>query len=172
MDKYRYPGWGHTIQSLSNEKPNGRVPLLELDNDNLLAESNAILCYLATGTDLLPVDQFENAKVLEWLFFEQYSHEPYIAVRRSIRHVQGMPTERVAEFDAKEAGGLKALAFMEACLSESAYLVGNKLTIADIALYAYTHVADEAGFNLKQYPAILAWVDRVQASPHFFAMPA
>ena len=101
MDKYRYPGWGHTIQSLSNEKPNGRVPQLELDNGNLLAESNAILSYLATGTYLLPVDQFEYAQVLEWLFFKQYSHEPYIAMRRSIRHVQGMPAERAAEFDAK-----------------------------------------------------------------------
>ena len=154
------------------KNPNGRVPLLELDDGRLLAESNAILCYLATGSDLLSVDQFEYAQVLEWLFFEQYSHEPYIAVRRSIRHVQGMPPERVAEFDAKEAGGLKALAYMEACLSESSFLAGDKLTIADIALYAYTHVADEAGFDLQKYPSILTWIDRVQANPNFFAMPA
>jgi glutathione S-transferase len=154
------------------KNPNGRVPLLELDDGKVLAKSNAILCYLATGSDLLPVDHFDHGKVMEWLFFEQYSHEPYIAVRRAIRHVQGMPAEREAEYKSKEAGGLKALAYMESCLSESSFLVGENLTIADISLYAYTHVADEAGFDLKEHPSILRWIARVEATPHFFTMPA
>src|SRR5688572_17225845 len=123
--------------------PNGKIPLLELADGRCLSESNAILNYLAAGSAYLPDDVYLLAKVQQWQFFEQYSHEPYIAVARFIAKYLGMPEERKAEYTAKQSGGHKALWVMEKQLSISAYLVGDSLTTADISLYGYTHVAHE-----------------------------
>jgi glutathione S-transferase len=150
--------------------PNAKVPVVQLDDGRVLWESNAIIDYLATGTKYLPEDKFLRAQVLQWQFFEQYSHEPYIAVARFIAKYQGMPEERRAEYHAKQPGGHKALAVMEARLAAHAYLVGESLTVADISLYAYTHVADEGGFDLSTYPGILAWMARIQSEPRYVGM--
>ena len=159
----------HTNAFLS-KNPNGKIPLLELDDGNCLCESNAILNYLATGTELLPQDTFQYAKVQQWQFFEQYSHEPYIAVARFIAKYLGLPKERELEYLSKQQGGHKALAVMEQQLQQTPFLVGDKLTTADISLYGYTHVADEGGFNLQNYPAILRWLNRIQSQPNYLAM--
>jgi glutathione S-transferase len=152
------------------KNPNGKVPVLELDDGRLLWESNAIIDYLATGTVFLPQDSFLRAQVLQWQFFEQYSHEPYIAVARFIAKYLGMPDERRDEYDAKQPGGHKALAVMESHLSVNPYLVGAHLSVADISLYGYTHVAHEGGFDLSGYPAIRAWLARIQAEPRYVGM--
>ncbi|WP_105901552.1 glutathione S-transferase family protein [Vibrio gangliei] len=141
--------------------PNGKVPTVLLDDGRVLSESNAIIGYFADGTDLIPQDRFLKAKAYQWLFFEQYSHEPFIAVARFIQKYQGMPAERLDEYHSLQPGGHKALTIMEQALRESDYLVGETLTIADIALYGYTHVAHEGGFDLSQYPAIQAWCQRI-----------
>ena len=144
--------------------PGLRIPTLVLDDGRALAESNAIIFHFAEGTDFLPNDAFERAQVLQWLFFEQYSHEPYIAVARfwSLFDV-GPPS--AADYEAKMKGGVAALNAMDAHLTDRPYLVGDRYTIADIALYAYTHVADEGGFDLDQYPSIRPWLERVAAQP-------
>jgi len=148
----------------------GRIPLLELDSGEHLSESNAILNYLAHGSKYLPESALERAKVLQWQFFEQYSHEPYIAVARFIAKYQGMPEARRDEFAAKQAGGNEALAVMEQHLETHNYFVGPSITIADFSLYAYTHVADEGGFNLELYPAIRSWIARLEAHPEHIRM--
>lgn len=150
--------------------PNGKIPVLELPDGRYLAESNAILNFLASGTKLLPEDPFARAKVLQWQFFEQYSHEPYIAVARFIAKYLGLPVERKAEYESKQLGGYKALSIMENQLTRSSYLVGETLTIADISLYAYTHVAHEGGFDLSKYPAIQAWLSRIVSHPKYVGM--
>ncbi len=149
---------------------NGKIPLLELDDGRCLAESNAILNYLAEGSALLPSDRFRRARVLQWQFFEQYSHEPYIAVARFIARYLGLPEERRDEYHAKQRGGHRALAVMEEQLQASPFIAGDEYSIADISLYAYTHVADEGGFDLSGYPAITAWLDRVAAHPRHVSM--
>ena len=141
-----------------------RVPTLVLDDDRVLAESNAILWFLADGTPYLPTDSFERAQVLQWMFFEQYSHEPNIAVVRFWVHVAGGPPSS-KELEARRSGGHAALAAMEAHLAGREFLVGGIYTIADIALYAYTHVAHEGGFDLAPYPSIGGWLTRVAAQP-------
>ncbi|MGF1747163.1 glutathione S-transferase family protein [Vibrio cionasavignyae] len=150
--------------------PNGKIPAVVLDNGSTLCESNAILGYFAESTDFLPNDRYNKAKVYEWLFFEQYSHEPYIAVARFIQKYQGMPESRVDEFNSLQAGGNKALALMDAQLSRTVFLVGDRPTIADIALYAYTHVADEGGFNLSHYPNVQRWVGSIAAIDGYVGM--
>lgn len=152
----------HTAEFLA-KNPNGKIPLLELGDGRCLWESNAILNYLAEGSDYLPLDDFAKAKVLQWQFFEQYSHEPYIAVARYIARYLGLPEDRREEYESKQAGGHKALKVMEEQLAKTPWLAGDKTTIADISLYAYTHVADEGGFDLSAYPAISAWLKRVEA---------
>jgi len=152
------------------KNPNGQIPLLELEDGCYLAESNAILNYLAEGTKYLPSDRFSRAKVLEWQFFEQYSHEPYIAVARYIARYLGLPEDRVREYESKQERGHKALQVMERQLSQSEFFVGNELSIADISLYAYTHVAHEGGFDLQSYPAIREWIERIIALPNYVAM--
>ncbi|MEL6247775.1 MAG: glutathione S-transferase family protein [Cyanobacteria bacterium J06648_16] len=152
------------------KNPNGKIPLLELSPGEYLTESNAILNYLADGTPYLPEDVLARARVLSWQFFEQYSHEPYIAVARFIAKYLGLPDDRRQEYEAKQAGGQKALAVMEQTLVSSPYVVGNALTIADISLYAYTHVAHEGGFDLNGYPAVQAWLQRVASHPQHVAM--
>lgn len=150
--------------------PKGKIPIVVLDDGKVLSESNAILGYFAEQSDLLPHDRFEKAKVYEWLFFEQYSHEPYIAVARFINKYLGMPREREAEYESLQAGGHSALAIMEKQLNETSFLVGSQLSIADLSLYAYTHVAHEGGFDLSQYPAVLGWIERIQALPNYIGM--
>jgi glutathione S-transferase len=146
------------------KNPNGRIPLLELDDGTCLAESNAIQFYLAEGTRFLPDERLARAQVLQWMFFEQYSHEPYIAVLRFWTHA-GWLDERRALVPEKRERGLAALGVMENHLAKREFFVGERYTIADIALYAYTHVADEGGFDLAPYPAVRAWLERVRAQP-------
>jgi glutathione S-transferase len=141
-----------------------RVPTLVLNDGRPIAESNAIIFYFATGTPYLPEDRYERAKVLQWLFFEQYSHEPFIAtVRFWVKFAATPPPP--AEIDARRASGYLALDALERHLAGAEFLVGGRYSIADIALYAYTHVAEEGGFDLARYPAIRAWLDRVVAQP-------
>ena len=148
------------------KNPNGRVPALELKGGVVLPESNAILWYLAEGTPYLPDDRLERAQALQWMFFEQYSHEPNIAVVRHWALHHGSTTQEPS-IVAKRALGYDALAVMDGHLRGRRFVVGDRLSIADIALYAYTHVADEGGFDLSGYPAVLAWLDRVAAQdPH------
>lgn len=145
---------------------NGRIPTLELEDGTCLAESNAILCYLAEGTDLWPADRLDRARTLQWLFFEQYSHEPCIAVVRAWKHVLGGMTDlQQAMLPSKIKGGYDALGVMEKALAGRQFLVDDKFGLADIALYAYTHVAHEGEFDLSPYRAVRAWLDRVAALP-------
>jgi glutathione S-transferase len=148
---------------LGGLNPALRVPTLVLDDGRTLAESDAIIFYFGDGTAFVPRDRFERAQVLQWLFFEQYSHEPYIAVARFWRHARIAPPE--AALEAKLRGGAAALGAMESHLAGREFLVGERFTIADIALFAYTHVAPEGGFELEQYPAVQAWLERVATRP-------
>lgn len=150
--------------------PNGKIPVVVLDDGRCLSESNAIINYLAAGTSLLPTDRYQLAQVQQWQFFEQYSHEPYIAVARFIARYLGLPEQRRAEYEAKQADGHLALAVMERQLEQTPYLVGDQLTAADISLYAYTHVADEGGFDLEGYPAIQRWLASIAAQPGYIGM--
>jgi glutathione S-transferase len=148
---------------LGGKNPDLRVPTIELDDGRCLAESDAILWYFGDGTRYVPEDPFERAHVLQWLFFEQYSHEPNIAVARFwLSYLKQWDEAALA---AKQAAGNRTLAAMEAHLRNRAFLVGERYSIADIGLYAYTHVAGEGGFDLGAYPAIGAWLDRVAAQP-------
>ena len=144
---------------------NGKIPLLALPDGRYLAESNAILAYLADGSDLAGSDRFARAAVLQWMFFEQYSHEPNIATSRFIIRYLGNPPDRQAALEEKRLGGYKALEVMEQQLGGNTFMAGSEYSIADIALYAYTHVAHEGGFDLNDYPATRAWLDRVRATP-------
>jgi len=153
-----------------SKNPNGKIPAVELDDGRCLCESNAILGYFAENTNFLPADRYERAKVYEWLFFEQYSHEPFIAVARFIQKYLGMPKEREDEYHSLQTGGNKALQLMENQLTHSDCLVGNELTIADISLYAYTHVAGEGGFDLNGYPAIQNWCQRIKSTSGYVGM--
>ncbi|MGM0982286.1 MAG: glutathione S-transferase family protein [Pseudomonadota bacterium] len=152
------------------KNPNGKIPLLELDEGETLSESNAIINYLAGGSALYPDGSLAQARVLQWQFFEQYSHEPFIAVARFINKYLGLPEEKADEYASKQAGGHKALQVMEQQLRKTPYIAGENFTTAEIALYAYTHVAHEGGFELKAYPAVLAWLDRVASLPNFKGM--
>ena len=149
---------------------NGRVPLLELPDGRHLPESNAILWYLAAGSDLIPDDDYAAAEVLRWMFFEQYSHEPFIAVSRFIMKYLESPPERQAELDGKQSGGYHALEVMERQLAGHSFIAEDRFTVADIALYAYTHVAHEGGFSLRSYPSINDWLTRVAARPNHVPM--
>jgi len=146
--------------------PNGKVPLLELDDGRHLAESGAILLYFGEGTRFVPSEPFERALVHQWLFFEQYSHEPYVAVRRAIRTYPNRAhlatPERMA---ALLEGGNHALAVMEGQLARTPFIAGTTMSVADIALYAYTHDAGTGGFDLAGFPAVSAWLRRVEADP-------
>jgi glutathione S-transferase len=144
---------------------NGRIPVLELEDGRFLAESNAILVYLAEGTPFLPPDRFERALVLQWLFFEQYSHEPNIATLRHWITHRLLDEERRAMVASKERGGYAALEVMERHLEGRDFFVGNRSSIADIALYAYTHVAEEGEFDLGRFPVVRRWLARIAAEP-------
>ena len=149
------------------KNPEGRIPVLRLDDDTHLFESNAILCYLAEGTPYLPEARLARAKVLQWMFWEQYSHEPNVAtVRHWVAHI-GVPEEKRALLEQKRALGIRALSVMEKHLSGRPSFVGDRFTVADIALYAYTHVAPEGGFDLSPLPYVRSWLDRVRDRPGF-----
>ncbi|NMY88883.1 glutathione S-transferase family protein [Pseudomonas oryzihabitans] len=152
------------------KNPNGKIPVLELEDGTCLWESNAILNFLADGTRFLPSEPRLRTQVLQWQFFEQYSHEPYVAVARFIQLYQGLPAERRDEYEVCLVRGHKALRVMERQLQRTSFLVGEDYSIADIALYAYTHVAHEGGFSLDDYPAIQAWLARVAAQPGHIAI--
>ena len=154
------------------KNPAGKIPLIELDDGRVLSESNAIMGYLAACSTLIPTDEFSKAKMYQWLFFEQYSHEPYIAVARYIQLYLGLPDDRLAEYHSLHAKGYKALSVMESTLSQQPFLCGEQFTLADIALYAYTHVAHQGGFDLVEYPHIRGWLTRITQIPGFVAMQA
>ena len=149
---------------LGELNPALRVPTLVLDDGRPLAESDAILMYLGEGTPYVPADRYARAQVLQWLFFEQYSHEPYVAVVRFwVTHAASRPSDE--EIAVRRAGGYAALEAMERHLAARSFLVDERYSVADIALYAYTHVADEGGFDLSALPAVRAWLERVAAQP-------
>jgi len=152
--------------------PNGRVPLLQIAEGDWLAESNAILCYLAEGTPYMPVERRAKAAVMQWLFFEQYSHEPNIATPRYwIKH-KLLNDERRAQLKGKMQSGYAALEIMDRHLTKQRYFVGAQLSIADVALFAYTHVAEEGDFDLKRYPALRDWLARIADMPGHFPITA
>jgi len=153
-----------------NRNPVGQVPVLEFPDGTHLAQSNAILVYLAEGTRFWPSEKLARAQALQWMFFEQYNHEPTIAVvRHWVAHL-GKTVANEPQLPAKIAGGNRALSIMERHLTGRSFFVGDNLTVADIALYAYTHVADEGGFDLSTFPAITAWLGRVAADPRHIAI--
>jgi glutathione S-transferase len=162
-------GKTRTPEFLENVNANGRIPVLETEEGTLLPESDAILFFLAEGTPFLPEDRLEKARTLQWMFFEQYSHEPNIAVARAWLHVFDvqMTEERRAALEVRQKLGYDALGVMQDHLQSNDYFVGGRYSVADIALYAYTHVADEGGFDLGGYPAILAWLERVSSQPGY-----
>jgi glutathione S-transferase len=149
-----------------------RVPTLVLDDGRPLAESNAILWYLGDGTDYVPVDRYERAQVLQWQFFEQYQHEPSIAVVRFLVCYSGQAEKHTERIREQTANGYVALDAMERHLATRTFLVGERYTVADISLYAYTHVAPEGGFDLAPYPAIRAWLERVAGQPGHITIDA
>jgi glutathione S-transferase len=157
---------------LGELNPALRVPTLVLDDGRPLGESNAILWYFGDGTGYVPEDAYERARTLQWMFFEQYSHEPNIAVARFLKTYSGEPERFEAQRERLLTGGYAALDAMERQLDGRAFLVGERYSVADIALYAYTHVADEGDFDLERYPAIRAWVGRVAAQPGHVAIDA
>ena len=159
-------GETRTAQYLA-KNPNGKVPLLETETGQYLPESNAILCYLANNTNLFPSERWLQANVLQWLFFEQYSHEPYVAVARFIKKYLPDNHERHADLPRLLDRGYQALSVMEKHLSQQDYLVDIGFTIADVALFAYTHDAAVGGFDLSRYPHIQSWLQRVRSQPGF-----
>ena len=157
-------------QVLGEANPALRVPTVILEDGRPLAESNAILWFFADGTDYVPADRYERAQVLQWQFFEQYDHEPNIAVAR-FWLTKGVAYDP-AQLQARQAGGRRALEAMERHLAKHPFLVGGRYSIADISLYAYTHVAREGGFDLAPYPAVEAWIARVAAQKGHVTMDA
>ncbi len=152
------------------KNPNGKIPVLELEDGTCLWESNAILNFLAEGTPYLLTEPRLRTQMLQWQFFEQYSHEPTLAVARFIQFYLGLPEERMEEYHSLHRRGNKALKVMEQQLQRTPFLVGDSFSIADIALYAYTHIADQGGFDLAQFPAIQAWLARVKQQPGYVGM--
>lgn len=162
---------GETETATFLEKnPNGKVPVLELEDGTCLWESNAILNFLADGSHYLPSEPRLRTQVLQWQFFEQYSHEPYVAVARFIQFYLGMPEDRLDEYRKMHKAGYRALNVMEQQLKRTPFLVSDSFSIADIALYAYTHVAHQGGFDLGAYPAIQQWLERVKQQPGYVGM--
>ncbi|MGN6314588.1 MAG: glutathione S-transferase family protein [Rhodanobacteraceae bacterium] len=164
-------GQTHTKEFLARN-PNGKVPVIELEDGRILTESNAILCWLAEGTEYFGGDAWQRAQTLSWMFFEQYSHEPYIAVARFIRGWMDADSPRRAELPKCLERGNAALAVMEKHLSSNEWFSGAQYGIADIALFAYTHCAADGGFDLSRFPQVSRWLERVRATPRFVPMPA
>jgi glutathione S-transferase len=156
---------GSRTPEFLGKNPNGRIPTLEIAPGKFLAESNAILFYLAEGTPFLSADHWERAQVLQWMFFEQYNHEPNIATSRFWLQHFDLTEDRRKALEQKRELGYAALAVMERHLSQQAFFVAGRYSIADIALYAYTHVADEGGFDLSRFSAVRTWLERVRTQP-------
>ena len=152
--------------------PNGKVPLLILPDGRPLAESNAMLCFLAEGSELLPSDRYQRALALQWLFVEQYSHEPYIATNRFWLHLLKDPDTYAERIAANHPRGVAALQVMDRHLAERQFFVNDTYGIADIALYAYTHVAPEGGFDLRPYPHVRRWLTQVARQPRHIPIDA
>jgi len=154
------------------KNPNGRVPLLELDDGRCLPESGAILFYLTEGTHLQPADKWARAEMMQWMFFEQYSHEPYIAVARFVRSYMNdaQRAARGADMEKLMTNGKAALCVMEKHLADRDWFAGDRYSIADIALYGYTHAAEEGGFELANYPAVSRWLQRVSREPRYIPL--
>ena len=164
---------GETLtESFLAMNPAGKIPVLESDSGEIFTESNAILYYLAHASHLWPSDTVAQTRVLQWQFFEQYSHEPYIAVARFIKYYLNMPKERRTEYESKIKPGYRALELMDKTLVESPFLVGQQCTIADISLFAYTHVAHQGGFTLENYRGIQQWLNNMRQLDGFVAMDA
>ncbi|MGA3156146.1 MAG: glutathione S-transferase family protein [Steroidobacteraceae bacterium] len=150
--------------------PNGRIPVLEIEPGVHLAESNAILWYLAEGSALAPASRWARAQTLQWMFFEQYSHEPYVATARFIMRHLAADHPRQDEVPRRQEQGRAALAVMDLHLGQHPYFVDDRYGIADIALYAYTHVAGEGGYDLSPFAHVQAWLGRVAAQPHYVGL--
>ena len=177
LDRREYDimkGETRTPDFLANVNSNGRIPVLQVD-DRFIPESNAASFYLADGTALVPSDRFDRADMLRWMFFEQYSHEPNIATLRfwlryvGLEALSGMQREQIA---VKRKAGNEALKVMDEHLAGREWLVGSAFSLADICLFAYTHVADEAGFDLELYPNVIAWMERIMLLPKHVPMDA
>jgi len=167
-------GETRTADFLANVNSNGRIPVLQVGT-RFIPESNAACFYLADGSHLIPDDRLDRADMLRWMFFEQYNHEPNIATLRFWRGWVGeasLSDAQRAQVPGKRAAGAAALALMDAHLARRDWLVGDGLTLADVTLYAYTHVADGGGFALGDYPAVEAWLKRVAAASGFIPMDA
>lgn len=165
-------GETRTPDFLERVNPNGRIPVLQIGN-RFLPESNAACWYLASGSALIPQDSFDQADMLRWMFFEQYSHEPNIATMRFWLHFIGsaqLSPQQKAQMMAKRIAGCEALSLMDSHLAGHDWFVGDSVSLADIALFAYTHVADEGGFGLGDYPAVERWIERVSQLPDFIPM--
>ncbi|MFA6218826.1 MAG: glutathione S-transferase family protein [Erythrobacter sp.] len=165
-------GETRTPDFLANVNPTGRIPVLQID-DRFLPESNAACWYLAEGSPLIPSDHFDRADMLRWMFFEQYNHEPNVATLRFWLHFLGeanLSEQQRAQLMAKRIAGCDALSLMDRHLAAHAWFVGGGPTLADIALYAYTHVAEQGGFGLCDYPSVQTWLARVAALPRYIAM--
>ncbi|MFT7671733.1 MAG: glutathione S-transferase [Gammaproteobacteria bacterium] len=150
--------------------PGGAIPVLTDESGQVYTESNAILYFLGQNSEYWPEAVESQTRVLQWMFFEQYSHEPNIAVARFIEHYLGLPDERKDEYLSKQKGGIRALKIMELRLLVSKYLVGETPSLADISLFAYTHVAHEGGFDLSQFPAVQQWIENIKALLNFTGM--
>ncbi|HEX8308826.1 MAG TPA: glutathione S-transferase family protein [Allosphingosinicella sp.] len=167
-------GETRTAEFLADVNPNGRIPVLQV-GDRFIPESNAACFYLADGTALVPEDRFDRADMLRWMFFEQYNHEPNVATLRFWLAFVG--EERLSEMQrtllpGKREAGDAALTLMDEHLAGRPYFVGGRLSLADIALYAYTHVAEDGGFDLGRYPALTAWIARIASTPGYLSMDA
>lgn len=149
------------------KNPQGKIPILELDDGKILKESNAIINFLAKNSFLIPKDDFLFAQVLQWQFFEQYSHEPYLAVARFIKHYLGLPEKLKTKYESKLKPGYAALQILENELTKNDFLVGNSLTVADVSLYPYTRFADQGGFDLTEFKALKKWFERIESSPNY-----
>jgi len=169
-------GETRTPEFLQNINRNGRIPVLQIDGDagtRFLPESNAACWYLASGSELVPTDEFAQADMLRWMFFEQYNHEPNVATLRFWLHFVGeanLSEQQQAQVMAKRIAGQDALQLMDEHLGRHSFMVGEGVTLADIALFPYTHVAEEGGFGLEDYPAICRWIGQIQALPGFVPM--
>ncbi len=167
-------GLGPNSSSQSAEykaiNPLGQIPVLEVESGKFISQSNAILWYLAQDSDLLPADHYQQAVAMQWMCFEQYELEPNLAWSRWICHLMNQANERAEDLQKYHAGGYRALRFVEQQLAKTAFITGDKLSIADICLFAYIHNCHQGQFSLAEYPLITAWLEKVKAQPNFFPM--
>jgi glutathione S-transferase len=175
LDRREYDimeGETRTADFLANVNANGRIPVLQV-GDRFIPESNAACYYIAEGSNLVPTDPFDHADMLRWMFWEQYSHEPNVATLRFWMHSLGpanLSDLQRLQMPGKRQAGNAALKLMDEHLSTSAWFVGDQVTLADVCLFAYTHVASEADFDIKRYPHVLQWIERLKGHPRYTAM--